>query len=170
MSARDLDAVWLIDKPTGKIVWKLNGTPYSKDGAQLVSVVGDPETAFYHQHDARLQPNGDISLFDDHTNKPGLARGVEYSLDLASGTAKMVWQYQGPADTVAMGSFRRYPDGSNLVSWGLSTTLLLTEVTNDGKELLEMSFDQGNSAYRAVKVPLGALDIALLRATSGRTE
>lgn len=82
----------------------------------------------------------------------------------------MVWQYQGPANTVAMGSFRRYPDGSNLISWGLSTTLLLTEVTNDGKELLEMSFDQGNSAYRAVKVPLGALDIALLRATSGRTE
>jgi hypothetical protein len=167
VSARDMDAVWLVDKASGEIVWKLGGAPYSKDDAQLVTVVGDPEAAFYGQHDARLQANGDISVFDDHSNHPGVARGVEYALDLDSGTATMVWQYTGPANSAAMGSFRRYADGSNVIAWGLSTTLAMTEVDGNGDDLLDVSFDRGNSTYRAVKVATTALDLGVLRATAG---
>ena len=120
-------------------MWKLGGTPYNKDGAQILTIQGDPETAFYLQHDARFQPNGDISLFDDHSAAaavPGVARGVEYALDLDAGTAHVVWQYQGAASSGFLGSFRRYADGTNLIGWGNYTgtaNLVFTEVDAAGQ-------------------------------------
>ncbi|HXQ23900.1 MAG TPA: arylsulfotransferase family protein, partial [Candidatus Acidoferrales bacterium] len=90
ISFRHMNAVLLVSKTTGNVLWKLGGTPYNKDGAQILTIQGDPEVAFYLQHDARFQPNGDISVFDDHSAAaavPGVARGVEYALDLGAGTA-----------------------------------------------------------------------------------
>jgi hypothetical protein len=118
ISFRHMNAVLLVSKTTGNVVWKLGGTPYNKDGAQILTIQGDPEAAFYMQHDARFQPNGDISLFDDHSAAAGVtgaARGVEYALDLSAGRASVVWQYQGTASSAFLGSFRRYADGTNLI-------------------------------------------------------
>ena len=155
-------------------MWKLGGTPYNKDGAQILTIQGDPETAFYLQHDARFRPNGDISLFDDHSAAaavPGVARGVEYALDLGAGTAHVVWQYQGAASSAFLGSFRRYADGTNLIGWGSytgSTNLALTEVDAAGHDLLDMVFEsRGNWSYRAEKVPIGTFEIEVLRVTTG---
>ena len=168
ISARDMDAVWYIDKASGSVVWKMGGAPYSKDGAQIITVVGDSETTFNHQHDARFQPNGDVSLFDDHTNIPGVARGVEYAIDFTSGTATPVWQYQAPLSSTAMGSFRRYADGSNVIDWGLSSNpATFTEVNDEGVDLLDVSFEKGDSSYRAVKLPVDTFDVDVLRVTAG---
>jgi arylsulfotransferase ASST len=106
ISFRNMSSVFLVSKTTGHVVWKLGGTAYNKDGAQILAIQGDPEGAFSLQHDARFQPNGDISLFDDHsgTAVPGVARGVEYALDLSSSTAHVVWQYQGAANTSFLGA------------------------------------------------------------------
>ncbi len=92
VSTRNTDAVFCVDKATGKVTWKLGGTAYSKDGAQLLRVVDDPQGSFSGQHDARFQPDGKVSMFDDHTNLPGVARGVEYAIDLASSTAHVAWR------------------------------------------------------------------------------
>jgi len=171
VSARQTDAVFLISRTTGKIVWKLGGTSFNADGAQLVTIVDDPETTFYRQHDARFRPNGNISLFDDHGAGSGPARGVEYELDLDAGTARVVWQYQGDASSLAMGSFRRDADGHSVIGWGASNgaeNLAFTEVDQDGRKLLDLSFDtRGNWAYRAVKVPLETFDRDVLRDTAG---
>ncbi len=172
VSARDMDAVFYVDRATGKIVWKLGGAPYSKDGARLVRVVDDPETSFSRQHDARLQPNGDVSMFDDHTALPGVARGVQYRLDLGSGTARVVWQYRGPVSSEAMGSFRRAADGSSVIAWGLSSDPsrfagAFTEVDDAGHDLLDVAFPYGDVTYRTVKVPLADFDLDVLRATAG---
>ena len=51
------------------------------DSAQILTIMDDPETGFAGQHDARFQPNGDVSLYDDHTQAAGSARGVEYAID-----------------------------------------------------------------------------------------
>src|SRR5262249_29074864 len=127
VSFRHLSAVLLISRTTGQVAWKLGGTAYNKDGGEYLAIQGDPEVSISGQHDARFQPNGDISLFDDHSSSsnfvgsgvvPGPARGVEYALDLVGGTAQLVWQYQGTAASGALGSFRRYADGSNVVGWG----------------------------------------------------
>jgi hypothetical protein len=174
ISFRHMNAVLLVSKTTGNVVWKLGGTPYNKDGAQILTIQGDPETAFYLQHDARFQPNGDISLFDDHSAAaavPGVARGVEYALDLGAGTAHVVWQYQGSANSAFLGSFRRYADGTNLIGWGAyngSANLVFSEVDATGHDLLDMLFvSRGNWSYRAEKVPIGTFDIDVLRATAG---
>ncbi len=180
ISFRHMNAVLLVSKATGNVVWKLSGTAYNKDGAQILTIQGDPEGAFYVQHDARFQPNGDISLFDDHSavfavpGVPavrGVARGVEYALDLGTGTAHVVWQYQGGASTFLLGSFRRYADGTNLIGWGDypgTANLVFTEVDAAGNDVLDMSFvSQGNWSYRAEKVPIGTFDIDVLRGTAG---
>ena len=175
ISIRHMNAVLLVAKSTGNVVWKLGGRPYNKDGAQLLAIRDDPEAAFYMQHDARFQPNGDISLFDDHSAAAGVtgpARGVEYALDLNAGVAHVVWQYQGPASSNALGSFRRYGDGSNLIGWGNSTgtaNLAFTEVDAAGQNLIDMLFaSKGNWSYRAEKVPIGTFDIDALRRTAGQ--
>lgn len=174
ISFRHASSVILVSKATGKVVWKLGGTPYSKDGAQIFTIEDDPEGSFYLQHDARLQPNGDISLFDDHSAAapvPGVARGVEYALDLDAGTAHVVWQYQAAASSAFLGSLRRYADGTSLIGWGDYTgpdNLVFTEVDAAGNDVLDMVFDsRGNWSYRAEKVPVGAFDIDILRETAG---
>jgi hypothetical protein len=171
VSGRDVDAVWYIDKASGKIVWKMGGAPYSKDGAQIISIVNDPEVTFNHQHDARFQPNGDVSLFDDHTNLSGAARGVEYAIDFTSGTATPVWQYAGPINSTAMGSFRRYADGSNVIAWGLSgkNPVSFCEVDNQGNDVLDVTIGPNDSVYRTVKVPAETFDADVLRVTAGHS-
>jgi hypothetical protein len=170
ISSRATSAVFYIDKPSGKILWKMGGTIYGKDGEQILTFANDPEGGIDSQHDARFQANGDVSVFDDHTNLGGKARGIEYAIDTTAGTASMVWQYENTTWSEAMGSFRRYADGSNLISWGLApdTFVDVTEVNDSGKALLDITYahDQ-ESTYRAVKVPTDTFDLAELRATAG---
>jgi len=174
ISFRHASSVILVSKTTGEVMWKLGGTPYSKDGAQILTIEDDPEESFYLQHDARFQPNGDISLFDDHAAAapvPGVARGVEYALDLDAGTAHVVWQYKAAANSAFLGSLRRYADGTSLIGWGAYTgpdNLVFTEVDAAGNDVLDMVFDsRGNWSYRAEKVPVGTFDIDVLRETAG---
>lgn len=173
VSARNTDAVFYIEKTSGRILWKLGGPPYSKDGAQLVRVVDDPQGSFSCQHDARFQPDGVVSMFDDHTSLAGVARGVEYAIDLPSSTARVAWQTLGPTSSVAMGSFRSTSDGTWIVGWGMSThpgqfDTAFTEVSASGQDLLDMSFVRGDATYRASKVAPGDFDVDVLRATAGR--
>jgi hypothetical protein len=178
LSARQLDAVFRVSRTTGKVLWKLGGIPSNKDGAQILQMQGDPETSFYHQHDARLLPTGHITVFDDHTTqydtqKPpaDVARGLEIALDLVAGTGGPVFQYQATASAAATGSFRRAIDGSSVIGWGFLSggppTLAMTEVDEVGNARLEISFPLGDQTYRVLKVPTTSLDIDAMRATAG---
>ncbi len=170
VSARHMNAVFLVNKQTGKVVWKMGGIAYNRDGAQLIQIQGDPETTFNRQHDARLQANGDVSLFDDHSDGSGPARGVEYAIDFASGTATVAWQYVGEASSGAMGSCRRYSDGNAVIGWGslaVGTGAVLSEVDSRGNDVLDISFASGDLSYRAVKVTEDLVDLSLLRETAG---
>ncbi len=71
--------------------------------------------------------------------------------------------------TAATGSFRISPDGSRVIGWGLGGTpdLAFTEVDVNGSDLLDFSFPDGNTTYRAIKVPLATYDLGVLRATAG---
>jgi hypothetical protein len=167
VSARHLDAVFLIDRTTNKVKWKLGGAAYSKDGAQLLHF--NQDGGFFRQHDARFLPNGQISLFDDETAKPGPARGVTYSLDFVNAAASVTWQYAGPVTSTAMGSTRVYADGDTVIGWGFpsSGTLAFTEVNAAGHAVLNLSLTQGDRSYRVVKVPTSSLDIGVLRQAAG---
>jgi len=171
LSARHTDALYRINKMTGAVIWKMGGNSVSEPGSQVLAVVGDPEVVFHAQHDARFQPNGDISLYDDQSWDSSLAaRGVEYHVDTSAGTAALVWSYASPdgRNSAATGSFRRLNRGTdNVIGWGFKPGTLFTEVDATGKAMLDVSFPNGELAYRVEKVPPTALDHNLLRATAG---
>ena len=71
-SFRHLDAVYKISKSTGKIVWKLGGTTTPKS----LTVKDDPRAyTLGAQHDARLLPDGTLTVFDNRTNLADTRRG-----------------------------------------------------------------------------------------------
>ncbi len=172
LSVRYANALYYIDRTTGQVTWKLNGSAYSKDGAALIQIQGDSQTAFNKQHDARFHgTNGNVTLFDDHGIAPGVARGIEYSIDHTTNVATPVFQFLGTAASTREGGFRRYDDGESVVCWGNVPTDLrfLTEVDAAGNDVFDLSYtDTTNVAYRAIKVPLSQFDIALLRANTAK--
>lgn len=195
VSAREMNSIFLVERPSGRVLWKMGGAAASKDGATYVSVA-DP---FALQHDARFLPDwtstcaggtGHVSLFDDEVaGAPAPARAVVYDVVVggggsadggsapgdagcptggpAPGTAAVSWQYSGTAPSVAMGSFRILPDGSRIVGWGLAQGNAFTEVDEAGNDQVDVTFTDGNTTYRAIKVPPSALDLGLLRSTAG---
>jgi len=191
VSARNLDSVFYVEWPGGKVLWKLGGKNTSKDGATYVPA--PPGKAFYRQHDVRFQGwstscgggAGQISMFDDETGTGAPARAVIYDVTIdGAGAPKckkprgatQAWEHVGASQVASMGSFRILPDGSRTIGWGVADSgscggqagLLLTEVDAAGKDLFDFCFATGGASYRAVKVPAGALDIDLLRANAGK--
>jgi hypothetical protein len=191
VSARDMDAIFYIERATGKILWKIGGTMPTKDHATYVPM----DDRFYRQHDARLQPgwsarcaggSGQISLFDNHSDVDGPARALVLDVvvggsdggtveDCGTGRhgvpgASVAWQVAGPTNSGDMGSFRISRDGSRVIGWGRNGIggLAFTEVDVDGEPLLELHFTGHEWSYRAVKVPLSAFDVGVLRRTAGR--
>lgn len=167
VSSRHMDSVFYVSRQTSQVVWKLGGAASCRDAAQYLTVTGDSETSFYRQHDARFQPGGAISLFDDHTGMPGVARALIYNLDMTQGIATIAWQYLGTMASSAMGSFRPAAEGGGIIGWGAGNTQAFSEVDATGNVLLELRFAAPDTSYRAIKVPLDAFDIGVLRATTG---
>ena len=135
VSMRHLNAVFLIDPATGDVVWKLGGTAFTSNDPELAqgarrSTLRFPVTTkrssaastMPGSSPRRTPPVEDVSVFDDHTNCTGAARGVEYALDLGSGTATPDYQYAQPQglQSEATGSFRRMPDADNDIGSGTS--------------------------------------------------
>jgi hypothetical protein len=182
VSMRAMSALYLVQRMNGnalvqdgRVIWKLQGCGNNQvgpDGEQVLTLQNDPEGCFDAQHDARFQPNGDVTLYDDHTyQQGGGARGVDYAINTQTSTATWMWQAPSQpsgANAAATGSFRRYQGGmDNLVGWGLRAGSGFTEVDQNGVPFFSLTFPNNESEYRAVKVPLSALNINLLRATAG---
>ena len=174
VSFRHDSAVMRIRGSDGKVIWKMGGTANNKDNAQHLTVQNYPQVATSLQHDARLLPNGDVSVFDNQSQGPGPAQGVEFALDLQNGTAHPVFQFGSPEGKVsqATGSFRRYSDGHSVVCWGFTSLtgpvpLGFSEVDAAGNDVLDVGFGTGNGSYRAVKAPATRFDINVLRGERG---
>jgi Arylsulfotransferase (ASST) len=171
VSFRALDAVYYIDKTTGDIVWKLGGT--NLPGKSL-TVIGDPKVdpagPLAGQHDARLLPNGDITIhdnggyFDNGQYLGPPPRAVQYDIDDAAKTATWVAQVTdslAPA-SLCCGSTRRLAGGNWVMSWGGNP--LVTELTPDGSRVFKLLFDSPMFSYRAVPVTSGELTSQALQA------
>jgi hypothetical protein len=171
LSLRHTDAVYRIDRPSGRIIWKLGGNSVVADGEPQFKFIGDPLGGFDAQHDARFEPQEGVSLYDDESFNTGLpARGVQYQINAAAGTATLVWSFQSPdgLHSLATGSFQRLDGGKdNIIGWGWKSNTLLTEVDREGNVLLNVTFPNGDIAYRVRKVATTRLDHDLLRATAG---
>jgi len=114
VSWRHLGQVMKIDAGSGRIIWRLGGT---KSDFRFVN---DPLNGFSAQHTARVQPNGNLMLFDNGTRHPTPeSRAVEYALDLTGKTATMIWEFRHvpPIYTPYVGQVQRLANGNTVISF-----------------------------------------------------
>jgi len=62
VSTRDMNTVFKIEAPSGKIVWRMGGHGAKRSEFRIV---GDPLGGFARQHSARFLDNGNLLLFDN---------------------------------------------------------------------------------------------------------
>jgi hypothetical protein len=157
ISARHTDAVYGIDRSSGEIRWKLGGT----ETADSLRVVGDPaRKLFGGQHDARIGPDGVLTVYDNGKDRPRDPRVASYRLDLERGTATFLDQLSDPRveESHCCGSARPLAGGGWLVSWGDNP--LITGF--DAEERAAFRLELPTSSFRAVPVPAGAVSLAEL--------
>ncbi|OGU59010.1 MAG: hypothetical protein A2X64_03890 [Ignavibacteria bacterium GWF2_33_9] len=145
--ARDLCAIYKINRNTGEIMWVLGG----KDNE--FKFIGENESNapnyFSYQHDIRVLPNGNITIFDNgRQHNPQYSRAVEYKLDQDARTCTMVWEYRHEPDYYAdqHGSCQRLMNGNTFIAWGtysMNGLTAATEITPDNKVAMEFKFPEG---------------------------
>ncbi|MCW3051086.1 MAG: hypothetical protein JWN14_256 [Chthonomonadales bacterium] len=159
VSFRHLDSVYRINKATGNIVWKLGGT----HRAESLTFSGDAHGNFGGQHDARILPDGTLTLHDNSVNQSRPPRAVRYRIDTAAKTATLLEQVTDPEISSALccGSARKESGGNWVMSWGYSS--VVTELTPAGARVFRMKLTNPYFSYRVQPVPTGVLNRAALR-------
>jgi hypothetical protein len=162
ISARHTDAVYRIDRATGRVDWKLGGT----HTPQSLSIAGDPQygsTTFGGQHDARVLPDGTLTVHDNGNNRSRPPRVVRYGIDAGARTATLLEQLTDPDVPKSQwgGSTRKLPGGNWVTSWGGKP--FVTEMTPSGDQVFRLVLTH-SSSYRTFPVPFGTLGAARLRA------
>ncbi|HEX5853477.1 MAG TPA: arylsulfotransferase family protein [Solirubrobacteraceae bacterium] len=148
ISARSTWAGYRLQAGSGKILWRLGGNSSSfKMG---------PGTEMAWQHDARVQPNGDVTFFDDGSNPPihSQSRVVRIALDLAARRARLASVYthrNPPLLAASQGNAQTLANGNTLVGYG--GVPAISEFAKDGSLLFDAHQPFDMSFYRAFRYP-----------------
>ncbi len=151
-SARHFDAIYRIDMATGDITWKLGGTPTP----QSLTVVGDQYLdaggqLFSGQHDARIQPDGTLTLHDNGSRAGRAPRALQFSIDTTSNTATELQQVTDSRVSASPyeGGVQLLSGGDWVVTWGGSQ--YTTELNPQGVPQITITYP-GFVSYRAADV------------------
>jgi hypothetical protein len=132
-------------------------------------VIGDPrKPTFGEQHDARLLPDGSVTVFDNRSDL-GRPRAVRFRIDPTKRTARFAEEVteEKADDSPAEGSARKLPNGHWVVAWG--DTKVLSELTASGRLVWRLQFrDDGVVTYRLTPIPFGRLAAFELRRAMNR--
>ena len=163
VSGKDVNAVYLVRRSDGKILWKLGGT----HRAESLKVKGDRLGAFPldGQHDARMQPDGTLSIHDNGTfGHKRLPRIVRYRINPRTHTARLVQQIRDRriGHSYCCGNAQRLTGGRWLVDWGANS--VIEELTGRGRRILTLTLPHKLFSYRAQSVPPGILTRDALQA------
>ncbi|MFA7288073.1 MAG: aryl-sulfate sulfotransferase [Melioribacteraceae bacterium] len=154
VSLRNTQEIIKIERKTGAVIWRLGGRK------NQFTFIKDP-LWFSWQHAARRLPNGNLLLFDNGFRREpqsvSYSRALEYELDEINKTAKLVWEYRNSPDvfSIGLGYSQRLPNGNTFIGWGAAVPAI-TEVTSQGREVFELSFEKDYSTYRAYRYPWGS--------------
>lgn len=164
-SGRHTHAITRIDRTTGRVLWRLHGKH-----SDFVMGEGTP---FFYQHDARLHPDGTLSLFDNHepdqaADADSWSRGIVLRLNEQAKTATLVQEFVHPSEvlSISQGNMQLLPNGNAFVGWGSAP--VFSEFDPDGDLVFNGRFPQGTNTYRAfrsewVGTPVAPPDIAIER-------
>jgi hypothetical protein len=152
---RNTWAGYLVDIPTGKIIWTVGGKASSFSFART-------NAQFSWQHDVEMHSGGLLSLFDDHCcqltgnrKHPFVlpktqSRGLLLRLDFKKMTATYVHQYTvpgAPRYTAFQGNMQLLSDHNVVVGWGSAPNF--SEFTYSGKLITDTAFPTPDLTYRA---------------------
>ena len=147
ISSRNTWAVYLIDKKTGKIIWKLGG--------KRSSFKMGPHTNFEWQHDATLHKGGLVTLFDDGATpkEESQSRALELHIDTTTHSATLIhaFTHSPPALATAQGSVQLLPNRDVFVGWGRQP--YFSQYTPSGKQVFGGSFRAPVESQRAYRYP-----------------
>jgi hypothetical protein len=169
VSARHTSSVYEIDKSTGRILWTLGGKHSS---FRIGRGAG-----FAWQHDARMQPDGTITLFDNGAGNyvsETQSRALRIRLDFTSRRAAVVRAYAHtpPLLSENEGNAQVLPNGNMFVGWGNSP--YFTEFRPGGRPLFSVRLNAPLLSYRAYRFgwwgqPTAPPSIAVSPTTAGAT-
>jgi hypothetical protein len=147
VDSRNTWAAYDIDPRTGQVRWQLGGKHSSfKLG---------PGASTAWQHDARQQPDGAITFFDNGAfpQTHPQSRAIELALDPATHTASLVRRYEhrNPLVAGSQGNVQALPNGDWMVGWGQAG--YLSEVNPAGHVLFNAHLPPDWESYRTYALP-----------------
>lgn len=158
VSMRHSSQIIKVERKTGNVMWTLGGK------RNEFTFIGEHQeqapTYFSYQHDIRRLPNGHITMFDNGTqHSPQYSRGVEYEIDEANKTCRLVWEYRHVPDYYVsiQGGLQTLDNGHRLLGWGSAAnegSAAVTEVDSTGFIVFEASYPKQMYVYRATKYPI----------------
>jgi hypothetical protein len=176
VSLRHLDSIVRVTgagPDRGEVRWQLTNPELPNPrGRPRLTIENDPLQGPRRPHDARLTPDGLLTLFDNRTGTNEGARAVAYQIDETAMTATLVWEYKFPVTAInssGLGSVRRAPDGTTLIAWGTMQPMF-EEIDALGRRqwaLTQLPAPSGGNSYRIVKYPPATFDAAALRNSAG---
>lgn len=146
ISARQTSAVYKIDRDSGGIAWRLGGT---HSDFRL-----GPGAAFRLQHDARLQADGTIRIFDNSSTAAGKrTRVLTLALDERARTATVVRDVRAPDKmfSATQGDAQLLSDGALFVGWGSQGRI--SEIGPGGELRFDARLPAGYDTYRGYRMP-----------------
>jgi hypothetical protein len=148
ISARSTWTAYQLEGGSGRILWRLGGLKSSfKMG---------PGTKTAWQHDGRVLPDGEITLFDDGANPPvhAQSRALRIRLNLKTHTATLTKAYTHPnlpllADS--QGNMQTLADGNAVVEYGGVPEI--SEYAANGSLLFDAHLPYEEISYRGYRFP-----------------
>jgi hypothetical protein len=144
VSARHTSAVYRIARTTGRIDWRLGGT---RSDFRL-----GPGASFARQHDAQVQPDGLVRIFDN-SNRRGRRRSrvITLRLDRANRRATLVRALSRDGSQFAgtQGNAEVLAGGTTFANWGSRGGV--SEIAASGSVLFDAWLPPGWDNYRAYR-------------------
>ena len=139
LSARNTSAIYKVSRATGHVVWRLGGKRSTFTFA--------PGARFALQHDARLQPDGTLTLFDNAAR--GQSRALRLRLDGHRATLVSALTHPRTLRSRTQGGMQPLPNGNTFVGWG--SNRWFSEYDAAGRLVLDGRLAKGNDSYRAYR-------------------
>jgi hypothetical protein len=152
LSSRNTWTLYDVDLRTGGVRWHLGG---KRSSFKLSS-----GTRFYWQHDAKFQPGGLISVFDNGSDPPKekQSRGLLLALNFTAHTVTLVKQFVNPSKTLlasSQGNTLNLSPGNTSGNWLLGYGRLpnFTEFDAAGNVLLDATLGKNVQDFRTYMSP-----------------
>lgn len=145
ISARNTWAVYEVSRRTGRIIWQLGGKRSTfKSGAGV---------QFEWQHDARLQPDGTLTLFNNAAmpREERQSSALTLKLDTGSMTASLVRRitHTPPVLAGSQGNVQPLANEDTFVGWGSEP--FFSEHDSSGRQIFSAHFPRPTQSYRAFR-------------------